>query len=249
MLISRAARCEAAGGRGHEKQRIDKKVHGRGKTRRVEEKKTHVVGIENLEFLDSFNDPEKAAKARRRGYRPEPLQAVVVYCWNGHPSKPGEEPVLLTNMSVRNPLRVQADYRNRSLIENTLFREGKEAWTLENLPQKNQRAAVAHIAITFMMVALTTAYRIYSEDEEPERSTTQVLAERLGVTDGSTGVRRWRRILSKRNRDYVIVFYRDVYAIFHVVEFSILGGLRIKENPEYLGSRDDIFTRYGLDPP
>lgn len=252
MLITKAARIDAADGRGYDARRIDKKVHGRGKTRWVEEKETHVVGVENLPFLDSFNDPEKAAKSTRRGYKPDPLQAVVVYSWNGHASKPGEEPVLLTNMSVRKPLRVQADYRNRSIIENTLFREGKQAWTLENIPQKNHHAATAHIAITFMMVALTTAYRIRCEQEdEKEESLSPIerIRSRHDVEPTPKGIRLWRREQQINYRDYVIVFCGDVYGIFHVAEFSILSGLRIKKLPESLGDRDAIFARYGLNPP
>lgn len=252
MMITKAARLEAADGHGHEGRRIHKEVHGRGKTRRVEEKQTHVVGVENLRFLDSFNDPEKASQAQRRGYKPEPLQAVVVYSWNGHPSKPGKEPVLLTNMSVKKPLTVQAHYRNRSIIENTLFREGKQAWTLENIPQKNQRAAVAHIAITFMMVALTTAYRIRCEKEDEEKAKLS-LAERIRARrepdPTPKGVRLWRREQDINYRDYVIVFDGDVYGIFHVAEFSVLSGLRIRELPEELGDRKAIFARYGMEPP
>src|SRR5690606_5518171 len=71
MLITKAARLEAADGHGHEGRRIDKVVHGRGKTRSVEEKETHVVGVENLPYLDAFNEPEKVAKSQRRGYKPE----------------------------------------------------------------------------------------------------------------------------------------------------------------------------------
>ncbi len=250
MLITTEARLYASDGRGYEDRRIDKKVRGRGKNRLVEEKDTHVVGVENLRFLDSFNAPEKAAKSTRRGYKSEPLQAVVVYSWNGHASKPGEEPVLLTNMSVQKPLRIQEQYRNRSIIENTLFREGKQAWTLENIPQKNEQAAVAHISITFMMVALTTAYRVRREQEEEEEESL-TLDERLSTSTESApkGVRRWRREQEKSYKDYVIVFCGDVYGIFHVAEFSVLSGHRIKKLPEFLGDRDAIFARYGMAPP
>src|SRR5690606_25255972 len=109
-----------------------------------------------------------------------------------------------------------------------------------------------HIYITFAMVALTTAYREWMrQEEEEEANSTPSLAKRLGHVDDDEfhGVRRWRRDLKKAVKDYVIVFLGDHYGIFHVAEFTILAGYRIRRLPEELGTREDIFARYGLTPP
>ena len=64
------------------------------------------------------------------------------------------------------------------------------------------------------------------------------------------GAKAWRRELKAENRDKVIVFVQEHYAIFHVAEFSILAGLRIRAMgiPPELGSPADILARYGLSP-
>jgi hypothetical protein len=62
------------------------------------------------------------------------------------------------------------------------------------------------------------------------------------------GTARWRARLKQENRDKVIVFVADVYGIFHMAEFAILMGVRLKELPPHLGSREAILTRYGLSP-
>ncbi len=60
--------------------------------------------------------------------------------------------------------------------------------------------------------------------------------------------RRWRERGKEENRDKVIVFVGETCGIFHVAEFSILGGVRIKDIPQRLGSRQAILARYGLSP-
>ena len=252
MQVYHMARNQAEKGHGYVQTRTRNVTHGHGKERRVETLATEVIGVEDLAFWDTYNDPDARKKIGRRGYRPKPIHAVVVRTWDNQEFGPGGKVVFLTNQPVTHPLSVFDDYDGRSLIENTLFREGKQGWSLESIPQKNQRAAVAHIYITFAMVALTTAYREWMrQEEEEEANSTPSLAKRLGHVDDDEfhGVRRWRRDLKKAVKDYVIVFLGDHYGIFHVAEFTILAGYRIRRLPEELGTREDIFARYGLTPP
>jgi len=58
------------------------------------------------------------------------------------------------------------------------------------------------------------------------------------------GPRRW----SRANRDKVIVFVGHLYGIFHASELLVLSGVRVRELPPHLGSRDDILHRYGCLP-
>jgi hypothetical protein len=56
--------------------------------------------------------------------------------------------------------------------------------------------------------------------------------------------------LKAENRNKVIVFVQQYYGIFHVAEFSVLAGLRIRAMgiPPELGTPADILARYELSP-
>ena len=58
------------------------------------------------------------------------------------------------------------------------------------------------------------------------------------------GPLRWRQQLQRENRDKVIVFVDHYYGIFHASELLVLSGVRVRELPPHLGSRDDILRRY-----
>ncbi len=58
-------------------------------------------------------------------------------------------------------------------------------------------------------------------------------------------LQRWRHQLQQENRDKLIVFIADRYAIFDTHEFLVLTGVPVTRIPPHLGSRDDILRRYG----
>lgn len=64
------------------------------------------------------------------------------------------------------------------------------------------------------------------------------------LLDGQ-GVQRWRRQLQQENRDKLIVFIDDRYAIFDTHEFLVLTAVPLRSIPPHLGSREDILRRYG----
>jgi hypothetical protein len=59
------------------------------------------------------------------------------------------------------------------------------------------------------------------------------------------GLQRWRRQLQQDNRDKLIVFIDDRYAIFDTHEFLVLTRVPLRTIPPHLGSREDILRRYG----
>ena len=99
---------------------------------------------------------------------------------------------------------------------------------------------------------------------EPQRTPRTHLASRLAETDtppaqptglvwsheqlAGQGPLRWRRQLQRENRDKVIVFVDHYYGIFHTSELLVLSGVRVRELPPHLGSREDILRRYGCLP-
>jgi len=62
------------------------------------------------------------------------------------------------------------------------------------------------------------------------------------------GTARWRARLKQENRDKVIVFVAEVYGIFHMAELAILMGMRLRELPSHVGTREAILSRYGISP-
>ena len=218
-------------------------AHGHGKNKTIEVLETEAIGISGLTSWDQYNDPSLAVSQNKKDYTPFPINAVVVRKWDNEDFGPGGKVIYLTNQSVTKPLSVFDDYDGRSLIENTLFREGKQAWSLEAIPKKTQRAATAHIFVTFAVVALTTAFRTWSELEEEQDDLISPLADEV------IGARRWRRELLRKNQDRVIVFSDGYYGIFHISEFTVLTGFKVRKIPPELGSIHDIYQRYGLKPP
>ncbi len=251
MLVYRGAVARARKGQGHLQGRKRTVSRGHGRNRSREILKTKVMGVTGLTLWDNYSDPARKKERRQRGFLPNPINAVVVRAWDGEHLEPERQVVLLTNQPVTKPLLVFDDYDRRSLIENVLFREGKQGWHLERIPQKTQRAAVAHIFITFTMMALTTAYRQWQRQQDEQA---KARGERTSMLDQdeedeSLGVRRWRRIIRQRTQDHVIAFVDAHYGVFYMTEFLLLVGMRVKEIPDEVGSREDVFRRYNLDIP
>jgi hypothetical protein len=66
------------------------------------------------------------------------------------------------------------------------------------------------------------------------------------VGDEPIGWQRWRRQLLEQSRDQVIVFAQGYYGIFHLAEYSLLLGVKLKDVPPGIGSRQDILANYQL---
>jgi hypothetical protein len=243
MRVREAALAQAAHGKIQSRSRTV--FHGHGRFQSRETLTTQLVAVTGLNQYVQFGPPPLPGKRRSRKDNPR-LNAVVVRMWNnrlmadrGH--------VYLTNGEASDAFAVFDTYDGRSLIENGLFREGKGPWVLEHAPQKNQNAVIVHVVFTMAMMALSTAYRIWSHQQQLEEQQTPQTG--IALLDGE-GTTAWRRRLIQENRDKVIVFFEDHYGIFHATEFAILAGLRIKPNgiPPVFGSPTDILFRYGLSP-
>ena len=89
-----------------------------------------------------------------------------------------------------------------------------------------------HVLFTLLMFALATAYRLQCERE---------------ATGGEpVGWQRWRRQLLEQTRDQVIVFAQGYYGIFHLAEYSLLLGVKLKDVPPGIGTLPEVLARYGL---
>jgi hypothetical protein len=233
MAVTADARAQAAAGEGVTVgRRVHTVRHGQGKTAWTERRETEVVGIEGLTTYDQYGTPEHGRHHHRRDFEANPIHAVVVRQWNGRDYGPGGKTVFLTNASVQQPLQPFDDYDDRSLIENCCIKEAKQQWDLGHPPQKTGRAVRVHVVFTFLMFALATAYRLR--------------CEQAAVGAEPVGWQRWRRQLLEQTRDKVIVFAQHWYGIFHLAEFALLVGVKLKDRPPGIGTPQEVLAKYGL---
>jgi hypothetical protein len=233
MAVTADARAQAAAGDGIT---VGRRVHtvryGQGKAARTERLETEVVGITGLTTYDQYGTAEHGRYANRQDFEANLLNAVVVRTWHGRDYGPGGKTVFLTNASVQQPLRPFDDYDDRSLIEHCCIKETKQQWDLGHPPQKTERAVRVHVVFTLLMFALATGYRLLCEQE---------------ATGGEpVGWQRWRRQLLQQTRDQIIVFAQGYYGIFHIAEYSLLLGVRLKDTPPGIGTRQEILAKYRL---
>jgi Transposase DDE domain len=233
MAVTADARAQAAAGAGITRgRRVHTVRHGQGRTAWRERLETEVVGITGLTTSDQYGTVEHGRHANRRDFQANPINAVVVRKWHGRDYGPGGKTVFLTNASVQQPLRPFDDYDDRSLIENCCIKESKQQWELSHPPQKTARAVRVHVIFTLVMFALATAYRLRCEQE--------------ALGEEPVGWQRWRRQLLEQTRDKVIVFTQGHYGIFHLAEYSMLLGARLKDVPPGIGTLSEVLARYGL---
>jgi Transposase DDE domain len=246
MTVTQDAQALAKGERAQVRERIVRQGHGQ--KAREERLRTELVGIEALTTYDSYGDPEHTQQAHRRDYEGQPINAVVVQCWdNRAPATDGL--VYLTNGSVKDPFVVFDTYDWRSVIENGIFKEGKHPWHLGRFPKRSEAAVIVHCHFTLLVMGLCTAFRLWQAHEASTESSQQT--QEVGISTAlllGEGTARWRRRLKEENRDHVIVFLDDAYGIFHLAELAVLSGLRLRRLPAPLGSAHAILVRYGISP-
>ena len=233
LAVTADARAQAGAGEGLTVgRRVHTVRHGQGKTAWTERLETEVVGVTGLTTYDQYGTAEHGRHANRRDFQANRIHAVGVRQWNGRDYGPGGKTVFLTNAPVDKPLRPFDDDDDRSLIENCCIKETKQQWNLSHPPQKTERAARVHVVFTLLMFALATASRLPCERE--------------AMGGEPVGWQRWRRQLLEQTRDQVIVFAQGYYGLFHIAEYSLLLGVKLKDVPPAIGSRQQVLAKYGL---
>jgi hypothetical protein len=233
MAVTADARALAAAGEGVTVgHRVHTVRHGQGQGAWTERLETEVVGITGLTSYEQYGTEEHGRRHNRRDFESNPIHAVVVRKWHGKDYGPGGKTVFLTNAAVQQPLKPFDDYDDRSLIENCCIKEAKQQWDLGHPPQKSARAVRVHVMFTLLMFALATAYRWQYE--------------KAALGEEPVGWQRWRRQLLEQSRDKVIVFAQGYYGIFHVAEYSLLLGAKLKDVPPEIGTLQEVLAKYGL---
>ena len=217
--------------------REEERTVGAGKNKKTVTDRWEVVGIEGLTSAGFYGELGSGSHENRNDFVPNPINAVVVlhdpYMVNNPDS---DTLVILTNGSVQKPLTTYDGYDERSEMENGLFREAKQAWLIQRPARNNKNAFRSHVYLTLIMMALTTAFRTWMDQQD-----------KLGKGGQETGIRKFREKVKQENGNKLIVFDKDRYAIFDTYEVFILCGRNV-EKPTGVRekiSKRDILLKYG----
>ncbi len=168
-----------------------------------EDKETRAVGVKGLTTYLAYQPPKGQ---KLRGPKPT-LNAVVVTRWKGKDVPVAEQVVLLTTLPVDHPLEIVVLYAKRAEMENKLHRELKQGWYIENFPNKQHLACLAHIYLTLTLYNVACAYKTTRGQELADLGIRRLRAEHLG------------------GRAWLLVVYTETeYGIFDIEEFAHLSG-------------------------
>ena len=304
-------------------------VQGHGKLAKTVVVTTRIVGIPDLQTFDTYGPPGHGDGKARKDFKPNPINAVVVSEWRGRTFKTPK--VFVTNGQVTKPRLTFDRYDDRSLIENGLFREGKQAWSLQSPPKRSEAGVKVHVYMTYVAMALSRCFKLEAQRQalpesptpcnrpsastvgprftiptapesptpcnrpsasgkkptvqqpkiassrtapsprpvEPGASAATVAPGPVAPPDATSnpqsdvpdvgrtlpeprlnqGMERYRLELKDQSRNKVILFRGDTYGILHVQEMAVLTGVNLIERVPGVGTRDEIFQKYGMEPP
>ena len=220
----------------HEKRERERRV-GKGKNSFIVIDRWDVVGIEGMTSASFYGEKGSGSHENSNNFKPNPINAVVVLHDPYNENNPDSDTmVILTNGPVREPLVTYDGYDARSEIENSLFREAKQAWFIQRPPENTKAAFRAHVYLTIITMALTTAFRTWMDQQE-----------KLTQQGKETGIRKFREKVRQENGNKFIVFDKGRYAIFEAYEIVILCGRTVlwpRGVPETI-KKKDILNKYG----
>ena len=98
---------------------------------------------------------------------------MLVRLWRNQPPKDGPR-IYLTNGPVDDPWAIVDLYDDRSWIENGLFRNSKQFFTLTRwFPKRTAAGVRSHLTFVMLMLATATAYRLWDKAQgEPQPAPT-----------------------------------------------------------------------------
>jgi Transposase DDE domain len=163
-----------------------------------------VMGIPSLTSYDQYGEESYVQHKNRKDFKGNPINAVMVLCWDDKNYLPGNEPVFITGLKVNDPLDIINKYDLRSLIENCCFRELKQGWNLGKFCKKTFEAIRSHSILTAVMFSLNAAFQSLK-----------------GKSVTRKGIRRLRDE-DMHSIHKVAVFADDYFGIFDIEEILII---------------------------
>jgi hypothetical protein len=197
-----------------------------------------VEGMEGLTSAEFYGPLGSGSHQNSKAFVANPINAVVVHHDPFKEKSPNSKTmVILTNGSVEKPLDIYDGYDARSEIENSLFREAKQAWFIERPPVNTKAGFMVHVYLTIFVMALTTAFRDWMDQQD-----------KLELKGKDTGIRKFREKVKEENGNKLIIFDQNRYAIFDAYEVFILCGRNVLK-PTGTSEKiavQDILKKYGV---
>lgn len=175
-------------------------------------------GVDELLSYLEYSPPKIKNNRSTNG---NPLNAVVVTTWRGKPVDPSRQTVLLTSLPAeKDASEIAKTYRLRSYIENSGFRELKQAAFLSKLPRKKgknaEKAAYIHIMLCVFAHTLFYAFLGWRNKQEPKQSNGDCLRE-------------WRRRVSVKEDNKILIIAKGEYALYEISELLDILGVKQKQ--------------------
>lgn len=175
-------------------------------------------GVDGLISYLDYNPPTIKDNNETNG---SPLNTVVITTWRGKTVSLAKQIVLLTSLPAeKDAAAIAKAYRLRTYIENSGFRELKQAAFLNCLPRRKgenaESAAYMHIILCVFAHTLFYAFLGWRKKQAPEQSAGDCLRE-------------WRRQESiKEGKRILIVAEEKYYALFEISELLDIFGVKQK---------------------
>ncbi len=238
MAVYQDAIALVDAGAGIRQIRKKKRSVGYGKDKQSLEDYYEAVGIEGLTTAGFYGEQGGGSHEHNKGFTANPVNAVVVVADPFKANNPNINTlVILTNGAVKRPLKAYDGYDARSEIENGMFREAKQAWFIQRPAKNSMDGFRAHVYLTIITMALTTAFRVWMDAQDAKN-----------IQGEDTGIRKFREKVREENGNKLIVFDDDRYAIFDVYEVFILTGSNVTKPRGVLEviTKEDILRKYGV---
>ncbi len=145
-------------------ERLEQRRHGQGRDQWAEPLVSQVRVVRGIRNWAAYRPPVVPGHRLSWDQRPT-LNAVVVTLWRNQAPDPVDGPrVYLTNGAVADPWLTVDGYDDRSWIENGLFRNSKQFWTLTRwFPKRTAEGVRSHLTFVVLLQAVATAYRLWSK--------------------------------------------------------------------------------------
>jgi hypothetical protein len=174
-------------------------------------------GVDGLLSCLAYNPPNTKDNKQTNG---NPINAVVVTTWRSKRVSPGKEAVLLTSLpSKEDATTIAGGYRQRSLIENSGFKELKQATYLKYLSRRKgdraENAAYIHIMLCVFAHTLFYTFLGWRKDKAPKRSKGNCM-------------RSWRRQESINESGKILVVVEGEYYALYTID-ELLAILVVKQ--------------------
>ena len=145
--------------------------------------------------------------------------------------------------------------RLHKIVVDRGFLDGTDLWWLDQqgilfvVPAKtNMAVTVDARAQAAAGEGLSHGRRVYTVRHGQGKTawTERLQREQAAMGGEPIGWQRWRRQLLEHTRNLVIVFTQGTYGIFHLAEYSLLSGVKLKDVPPEIGTLPEILAKYRL---